>query len=67
MKLFGLAIIAIMISGCANSALQPPERPAATAANPQQKKQRGLVVTDNPYTISSDRLEQMNKGGFGGY
>jgi hypothetical protein len=33
---------------------------------PSQKRQ-GLVVTDNSYMISSERLEQMNKGGFGGY
>ena len=40
---------------------------AAPDSNLQNRRWPGLVVTDNPYMISSDRLEQMNKGGFGGY
>jgi hypothetical protein len=32
-----------------------------------KKEWQGLVVTDNPYMLSDDRLEEMNKGSFGGY
>jgi hypothetical protein len=42
-------------------------RSGAPAPGSQSKKRQGLVATDNPYMISSERLEQMNKGGFGGY
>ncbi len=44
-----------------------PDQPPVTDSSAQKKKYQGMVVIDNPYTISSDRLEKMNKGGFGGY
>jgi hypothetical protein len=45
-----------------------PDQPSAPAtdSSAQNKKRQSLIVTDNPYTISSE-LEQMNKGGFGAY
>lgn len=59
------------LSACGTSLESLPPNQSATAAaqdsNSHTKKWSGLVVTDNPYMISSDRLEQMNKGGFGGY
>ena len=70
--LLGSFVVTLALSACGTSTLQQTLRPAqptsATAdlGQPNQKRQ-GLVVTDNPYTVSSDRLEQMNKGGFGGY
>jgi hypothetical protein len=44
-----------------------PDQPLVTDSSAQKKKYQGMVVIDNPYAISSDRLEKMNKGGFGGY
>jgi hypothetical protein len=60
-----------VLSACDTSVEQAlrPDQPTsvATDSGAQNKKRQGLVVTDNPYMISSERLEQMNKGGFGGY
>ena len=70
MRKIGLLLIMLAISACSQAsleqALQPAEPVQAASAVPKQKWQ-GLVVTDNPYMLSSDRLEKMNKGGFGGY
>jgi hypothetical protein len=46
-----------------------PDQPTSVTADPRLRDQSrpGLVMTDNPYTISSDRLEKMNKGGFEAY
>ena len=59
------------LSACASSLEQTlrPDQPtsAVTDSGSKNKKRQGLVVTDNPDMISSERLEQMNKGGFGGY
>jgi hypothetical protein len=66
-----LFLVLLTVSACGTSleqSLRPEQSPAAAAEpNSQNKKRLGLVVTDNPYMISSDRLEQMNKGGFGAY
>jgi hypothetical protein len=45
------------------------DQATSTATKPvsEDQKWQDLVVTDNPYMISSERPEQMNKGGFGGY
>ena len=66
---FAFALLAL--NACSTSleqVLRPDQSTTATAdSSSQNKKRQGLVVTDNPYMISSERLEQMNKGGFGGY
>jgi hypothetical protein len=66
----GLFLAIFALSACGTSLEQAlrPEQPtsAITDSGSQNKKRQGLVVTDNPYMISSERLEQMNKGGFGG-
>ena len=66
----GFLLLMLAITGCGQSTIEQTLRPDQTALsnkNALTTKKRGLVVTDNPYTISSDRLEQMNKGGFGTY
>ena len=69
--LSGLCLAVLALSACGTSvehALRPNQPTAApTNAVTQNKQRQGLIVTDNPYTISSERLEQMNKGGFGAY
>jgi hypothetical protein len=60
------------LTGCVNSTLEQALRPdqpmsVTTDLRLQDQNRPGLVVTDNPYTISSDRLEKMNKGGFEAY
>jgi hypothetical protein len=68
-KRIGLLLLALMMPACGQSSIEQalrPQQPTVVNGSSQPKKQ-GLVVTDNPYTISSERLEQMNKGGFGGY
>ena len=70
MKRFAFLILLIAITGCSaekREQMLKPDQPAATDSTAQKKKYQGMVVIDNPYTISSDRLEKMNKGGFGGY
>jgi hypothetical protein len=70
MMVFALFLIALALTACSPGTIEQnlrPDQQTVTAAGPQQKKRQGLVVTDNPYMISSDRLEKMNKGGFGGY
>jgi hypothetical protein len=67
----GLILAFFVLSACGTSVEQSlrPDQPTSPASDSsaQTKKRQGLVVTDNPYMISSERLEQMNKGGFGGY
>lgn len=68
--LFSLLLVISTLAACSPSSLEANLRPdsmPASTANTQPKKRQGLVVTDNPYMISSDRLEKMNKGGFGAY
>jgi len=71
MKRFAFLIVLSAIIGCSaekrQEMLKPDQPPAVTDSSAQKKKYQGMVVIDNPYTISSDRLEKMNKGGFGGY
>jgi hypothetical protein len=70
MWLIGVLLLTLVVSACSPSTIQQslrPEQATNSRPNSQQRKKQGLVVTDNPYTISSDRLEQMNKGGFGAY
>ena len=65
---FVVALVAV--NACTTSLEQTlrPDQPTTTAKpSSHTKKRQGLVVTDNPYMISSERLERMNKGGFGGY
>ncbi len=70
MRKFGLLLVMLTIAACSQASLEQALQPATPvqtdSAAPRQKWQ-GLVVTDNPYMLSSDRLEKMNKGGFGGY
>jgi hypothetical protein len=67
----GCFVAVLALSACGISAGQKltPDQPTSTtgASTTQTKKWQGLIVTDNPYMISSERLEQMNKGGFGAY
>ncbi len=67
----GLSLAFFVLSGCGTSVEQAlrPNQPTSPAADSSvhDKTRQGLVVTDNPYMISSERLEQMNKGGFGAY
>ena len=70
--ILGAFFVPLTLGGCVNSTLEQalrPDQQTSVTADPRLKDQnrQGLVVTDNPYTISSDRLEKMNKGGFGGY
>jgi hypothetical protein len=73
MRKFRLALgVALLALNACGTSLEQGLRPDQSAAGtpdtgPQNKKWQGLIVTDNPYMISSERLEQMNKGGFGGY
>jgi hypothetical protein len=66
MKGFSRGLL-LMPSACGSStldqALRPDQPTSVTTTNPRSQVQnkRGLIVTDNPYTISSDRLEKMNK------
>jgi hypothetical protein len=69
----GVAFLLAMLAGAAacsqtadEQAMKPDASPTATTSS-QKKKWQGMVVIDNPYMISNDRLEKMNKGGFGGY
>jgi hypothetical protein len=68
---FVLCLALLALNACSTSleqSLRPDQSTTATTdPAPQNKKRQGLVVTDNPYMISSERLEQMNKGGVGGY
>jgi len=47
--------------------MKPPDASPTATTSSQKKKWQGMVVIDNPYMLSNDRLEKMNKGGFGGY
>src|SRR5438132_3798011 len=60
-----LLMWAIVSCSLPNEQTLQPGRHAPTDSRSQTKKWQGLVVTDNPYMICADRLEKMNKGGFG--
>jgi hypothetical protein len=68
-----LAFLLIILAGAtacsptAEQAMNPPDASPTVTTNSQKKKWQGMVVIDNPYMLSNDRLEKMNKGGFGGY
>jgi hypothetical protein len=64
-----LAILAgaVACSPSAEQAMKPPDASPTATTSSQKKKWQGMVVIDNPYMLSNDRLEKMNKGGFGGY
>ena len=70
MRKIALLLLMLTASACSQTSVEQalrPTEPPQTASSAQQQKWQGLVVTDNPYMLSSDRLEKMNKGGFGGY
>ena len=70
MRKIGCLLIILIVTGCTQASLEQtlrPADPAQTDTTAQKQKWQGLVVTDNPYMLSDDRLEKMNKGGFGGY
>ena len=57
----------VACSPTAEQAMRPPDASPTATTGSQKKKWQGMVVIDNPYMLSNDRLEKMNKGGFGGY
>lgn len=70
MRTVGFLLIMLTATACSQTSLEQalrPTDPVQTETSAQQQKWQGLVVTDNPYMLSNDRLEKMNKGGFGGY
>ena len=70
MRKMAFLLIMLTTSACSQASVEQALRPTEavqTAPSAQSQKWQGLVVTDNPYMLSSDRLEKMNKGGFGGY
>jgi len=69
MRRFGFVLLASVGLGCASMVPDQPSQSTPPAPDPtaQVKKYQGMIVIDNPYTISNDRLDKMNKGGFGGY
>src|SRR5215813_929048 len=70
MRKMAFLLIMLTASACSQASVEQalrPTEPAQSEPSAQPQKWQGLVVTDNPYMLSSDRLEKMNKGGFGGY
>lgn len=69
MRRFCFVLLASITLGCSSMVPDQASQPTPPAPDPtaQAKKYQGMIVIDNPYTISNDRLEKMNKGGFGGY
>jgi hypothetical protein len=60
MRLVGVFLMAFVMNGCSPSTIQQALRSdeaVSKQADSQQTQARALVVTDNPYTISRDRLE----------
>ncbi len=70
MRKMSFLLIMLAITACGRASVEQvlrPTDPVQISSPAQKQKWQGLVVTDNPYMLSSDRLEKMNKGGFGGY
>lgn len=70
MRKLGFLLVMLTATACSQAAVEQTLRPAElvqTNSTVQKQKWQGLVGTNNPYMLSSDRMEKMNNGSLGGY